>query len=153
MVKKTLFFVLIAMAMSFVACNRTNSDRTAKDVRMDNPRDENVLADGTAAQSAADYVGTYEGVLPCASCEGIETTVVLRSDSTYVITTNYLGEESSNFEEEGNFTISMGNIVTLEGITGGSNKYLIGENQLKHLDMEGNEITGALAEKYVLKRK
>ena len=35
------------------------------------------------AQNALDWNGTYQGLLPCASCEGIATELVLNDDGTY----------------------------------------------------------------------
>jgi uncharacterized lipoprotein NlpE involved in copper resistance len=33
------------------------------------------------------------------------------------------------------------------------NRYLVGENTLTQLDMEGNKITGNMADQYVLKKQ
>jgi len=155
---KKLYFMLITGAICLVACNQfSKTAGTTKEdslhESMDMPKDENILADGHNAENSLDYIGTYHGILPCASCEGIETEINLHRDSTYVIKTTYLGKEGQSFEEEGDFTISSGNILTLEGITDASNKYFIGENYLKHLDMQNNEITGPLADKYILKKR
>ncbi len=43
-------------------------------------------AASTAAQPDAQWVGRYYGVLPCASCEGIETTLILQEDGSYLLT-------------------------------------------------------------------
>ena len=32
------------------------------------------------AENSLDIAGVYKGVLPCADCEGIETTIVLKDD-------------------------------------------------------------------------
>src|SRR5690554_4349791 len=66
-------------------------------------------ADQHTAQNSLDWKGTYTGILPCADCEGIETKVVLR-DSTYTLSSMYLGkEESASLEYFGDFNWSENN--------------------------------------------
>jgi hypothetical protein len=38
---------------------------------------------GDTSRTSLDWPGTYTGVLPCADCEGIETTITLSVDLTY----------------------------------------------------------------------
>lgn len=103
-------------------------------------------------KNSFDWQGTYKGVTPCADCEGIETLIVLNNDLTYSIKTKYLGKGNGKvFEDTGSYiwNKSVG-IIVLEGMEGSPSKYKVGENQLIQLDLEGNVISGALAEKYVL---
>jgi uncharacterized lipoprotein NlpE involved in copper resistance len=94
----------------------------------------------------------YKGVVPCADCEGIETTVVLNADQTYLLRTAYLGKpDAAATEKTGSFTWNTtGNTVILSGIENAPNQYFVGENQLIQLDLAGNKITGDLAAKYIL---
>jgi len=39
--------------------------------------------------NSLDWAGSYHGVLPCADCAGIETTLILDYDLTYRIITRY----------------------------------------------------------------
>lgn len=92
----------------------------------------------------------YEGVLPCASCEGIQTTLTLQADNSFELKSIYLGKDESIFKVAGKFDWdSNGSKITLSD----GSKYLVGENQLLMLDTEGNRITGGLAEHYILKKK
>lgn len=110
------------------------------------------VADTHNSRNSLDYQGTYEGVLPCADCEGIKTEVVLKKD-TYTLSREYLGKKSEPFKSEGSYKWdSTGSIITLENETV-PNKYKVGENVLIHLDSAGNQITGDLAENYKLKKK
>jgi uncharacterized lipoprotein NlpE involved in copper resistance len=106
------------------------------------------------SQKALDWSGTYKGVTPCADCEGIETELVLNQDLTYVLKTQYLGKgDGKVFEEKGSFVWDKtGGNITLQASKGGPSQYKIGENQLIQLDMEGKPITGALAERFVLRK-
>ena len=99
-----------------------------------------------------DWQGTYKGVTPCADCEGIETEIILKNDLSYTLKTKYLGKgDGKVFQEAGSFVWDKtGGIISLEGLKGSPSQYKVGENKLIQLDMEGNVITGDLAEKYVL---
>ncbi|MDO5606417.1 MAG: copper resistance protein NlpE [Paracoccus sp. (in: a-proteobacteria)] len=55
------------------------------------------------ARTALDWPGRYEGVLPCASCEGIQTVLLLAEDGTYQLIETYLGEDDAEFIENGTF--------------------------------------------------
>jgi uncharacterized lipoprotein NlpE involved in copper resistance len=114
------------------------------------------LPTGDNSMTSVDWDGTYMGVLPCADCEGIATSITLKKDKSYTMVARYLGKKGSPVKENrGNFSWNeAGSIITLEGITGGgSNQYQVGENQLFHLDREGKRITGELAQHYVLKKQ
>ena len=109
-------------------------------------------ANSDNSQNSLDWQGTYKGVTPCADCEGIETEMVLNADLTFTLKTKYLGKgDGKIFQEVGSFVWDKaGGIISLEGLKGRPSQYKVGENQLIQLDMEGNTITGDLAEKYVL---
>jgi len=104
------------------------------------------------SQNSLDWQGTYKGITPCADCEGIETEIVLNADLTFTLKTKYLGKgDGKVFQEAGSFVWDKtGGIISLEGLKGRPSQYKVGENRLIQLDMEGNVITGDLAEKYVL---
>jgi uncharacterized lipoprotein NlpE involved in copper resistance len=105
------------------------------------------------AQNSLDWEGTYSGVIPCADCEGIEAAVTLNRDMTFVIKTKYKGKGNKVFEEGGRFKWDdKGSNITLEGLKDRPTQFFVGENTLTQLDMNGNKVTGDLAEKYVLKK-
>jgi uncharacterized lipoprotein NlpE involved in copper resistance len=104
------------------------------------------------SQNSLDWQGTYKGITPCADCEGIETEITLNADLTFTLKTKYLSKgDGKIFQETGSFVWDKtGGIISLEGLKGSPSQYKVGENRLIQLDMEGNVITGDLAEKYVL---
>lgn len=109
------------------------------------------LIDHHNSRNALDWQGVYKGVTPCADCEGIETTIVLKSDNTFTRTLSYLGKEAGEFADAGTFEWNeAGSAITLIGKDGSRQMYQVGENVLFHLDKEGNRISGDLAEKYML---
>lgn len=106
------------------------------------------------AEISLDWQGTYSGVLPCADCQGIETELKLNDDFTYRLISNYQGKESLSDTLTGTFTLK-GNYLTLDNIVPGemSGKYKVEENRIRHLDMDGNEVTGELAGYYILTKE
>jgi heat shock protein HslJ len=102
-----------------------------------------------------DWQGSYFGILPCANCEGIATTIHINEDETYEIQMIYLGkDDSSTFWHNGQFSWDeTGNKITLEGIEDGNNHYQVAENQLIKLNNESSRIVGELADHYVLYKK
>ena len=110
---------------------------------------------GDNSQVSLDWSGTYTGILPCSNCEGIETTLTLNPDLTYILVTNYLGRNDALEEENsGPFSWdSTGSTVTLLNIKSGPNQYKIGENRIWQLDINGERVTGDLADHYILIKK
>lgn len=111
---------------------------------------------GDNSMTSVDWAGTYFATLPCGRCEGIEMWVTLKSDGTYALNTNYLGLNDALEEEfTGKFTWDQnGGIVTLEGMKGiYPGKFKVGENRIWYLDADGNQMTGQLADQYILKKK
>ncbi|WP_425637084.1 copper resistance protein NlpE [Algoriphagus yeomjeoni] len=113
------------------------------------------LYEGDNSATALDWNGTYKGTVPCASCEGIETTLTLNTDRTYKLSTHYFGRNDALEEDDmGIFTWDeTGSIITLERVSNGPRQYKVGENRLWQLDMKGNMITGDLADHYILTKQ
>lgn len=109
------------------------------------------IPDTHGSQNSLDWNGVYQGVVPCADCEGIETRITLKSDGTFQRSLKYLGKDPNAFFDQGSFTWdASGSKITLTGENGESQMYQVGENVLFHLDREGNRIAGDLAENYKL---
>lgn len=103
---------------------------------------------------AVNFIGTYEGILPCADCEGIETVVILRPDNQYVMKSKYLGQKGLNsYDSKGSYTWHQEKqIITLHDPQGPRHSYMVGNNTLHYLDQDGKKIAGALADYYILKK-
>lgn len=140
-------FVVALVSMGFLSCSNSAKNADKEIV------EEVEVVDIHNAQNSLDYKGTYKGVLPCADCEGIETELKI-DDEGYTRTTVYKGKDDKKFEEKGTYSWDANNknIIILDGVKEAPNKYFVGENYLKQLDMDGNEITGDLADKYILKK-
>lgn len=108
------------------------------------------------ASDNSSWVGTYEGVLPCGHCEGIEMWLTLSDGGTFELKTHYLGLNDAR-EELFTGKISWGQTdssqLQLKGMIGDmTGRYLLQENGLLHLDADGQKITGSQATRYLLKR-
>lgn len=102
------------------------------------------------SQNSLDWQGVYYGVTPCASCPGIETELTLTNDLNYNLTQKYIDSEVKN-SVMGKFSWE-GNLIKLEGIKDheAPSRYKVEEGKIRQLDMNGKEITGKLANNYVL---
>jgi heat shock protein HslJ len=112
-----------------------------------------VIATVDNSRTSVDWQGTYTGTVPCADCQGILTQITLKSDNTFSMQMEYLGKGNQAITFEGAFQWDdAGGIITLSGLEENSmpSSYLVGENKLIQLDMEGNRITGDLASMYEL---
>ena len=156
--KKSIIALSIA-SIFLVACSKTENKKTEEKAQTSATSEavaETTSADNAhTAENTLDWNGTYKGVLPCADCESIETELELNSDKTYEIKETYLGKgDGKPFESKGSFQFDSKNLSVIElDQAGDGRKYFVAEGYLKALDLEGNEITGELADKYQLKKE
>ncbi len=112
-------------------------------------------AESHNSRNSLDWAGVYRGTIPCADCQGIQTEIRLHDDLTYHRASRYLGKDTSIFRESGSFEWDQNGSKIILAISDHDSKpvsYLVGENVLIQLDMEGNRITGNLADRYLLKK-
>lgn len=142
---------LVVMLFLVAACGTDTAEST--DPSPAKPDGDPVVDTAHNSRNALDWSGTYTGLLPCADCEGIQTTVTLRYDGTFDREILYLGKSSEPLNDAGQFSWNdAGSIVTLATADGTTQMYQVGENQLFHLDRAGNRISGDLAARYVLRQ-
>ena len=144
--KKKLFMFVCSCAL-LTACS--NSEKKSGDA--ENASVE--VTDTQNAEASLNVEGTYKGVLPAADCPGIETTLTLNADNTFALHQVYIDQKDGTFDEKGTYTVEE-DLLTLhlEG-TDISYYYKVEENRLRGLDADKNEITGELAEHYVLNKE
>ena len=117
------------------------------------------LSCGTANRglgNSSDWAGIYTGVIPSASGMGINVKFTLNADETYTAEYQYIGKSDEIFTSTGKFRWNTERdtiILDSEKGDGFPPYYKVGENTLTHLDLEGNVITGELADMYVLKKQ
>jgi uncharacterized lipoprotein NlpE involved in copper resistance len=152
-------FYLLAFIVLTISCKKDSYSSDEETVVV--PRAEKTSAPiKTAADNAhnsmnsVNYTGTYNGVIPCADCEGIKTSITLSEDGGYKRSIQYLGKEKTAATDTGIFTWNAaGSEITLSNEAGETQSYKVGENVLFHLDRAGNRISGDLATNYKLTKK
>ena len=102
------------------------------------------------SRNSLDWWGVYTGLLPCADCEGIKVILTLNRDETYELSYLYVGKSDTPFVFSGEFVWDeAGGRITLPR-EDFPIRYKVGEGRLYQLDVEGNPVSGDLAEMYVL---
>lgn len=157
--RSTIYIIISFLLLT--ACDNTSVSGTttieATDTVVENASIDTVqngdIAIGATAKNSLDVVGKYKGILPCADCEGIETSIELKSDSTYNREMKYLGKKDNLFTASGKWTWVSEFVISLGSIKEGPNRYFVAEGKLLQLDMSGKKISGPLAGKYELKKQ
>lgn len=80
---------------------------------------ENTAADAITARSkgfdSKSFVGGFTGILPCASCPGIETTIEFKADGYYNLSEAHMGEGKGPQNADGTWTVEEdGKVVRLD---------------------------------------
>ncbi len=134
---------LVVLAIMYVSCN------SPKQINEKLPEMTH------SSRNSLDWDGIYRGVLPCADCKGIQTTVYLDKNLGYRVKLKYLGKESNEQEYTGKFSWNkQGNTIILaqDGNNDSPVRYFVGESTLTRLDNKGNKIAGEHAVDYVLSK-
>lgn len=154
-----LFFCVLVLS----ACGERGNGNTLSDTNTDSSIDytvivpgnsDTVINDGHNAANSLDWSGTYNGVLSCADCPGINTTISLSGNNTYTIVTKY--ERKNKIEsvsQEGSFIWVDGSTIKLLDRKNEPAFYFVAENKLIQLDLAGKKIKGSIAEKYILTKQ
>ncbi|SHF56851.1 NlpE N-terminal domain-containing protein [Bacteroides faecichinchillae] len=143
----TKILILTCSCMLLVACG--NGSKANKGTRIDSTSTK--IIDTHNAEISLDYEGTYKGVFPAADCPGIEITLILNKDKTFTLHSVYIDRDSS-FDEKGTYTLKD-NILTLKEEGGEESYYKVGKNHLSKLMADKKEVTGKLAEHYILNKE
>lgn len=149
--KKIVSTLVLLSTLTFSCTNKKAQKSSDESINDSIP---NAVIDHHTAKISLDYIGSYKGTLPCADCEGIETSLQLEDENNYVLKTKYLGKKNPSVNERrGTYSWNKeGNTITLSGNENGASQYFVGENYLQQLDLEGNRIEGDLAQKYILQK-
>jgi copper homeostasis protein (lipoprotein) len=143
--------LILLLGISLLNCNK----------KADNPplAPTEIVSDGMIANekpnatNSLDYLGTYKGKLPCADCPGIETSLELSEDFTFVLTKKYIGKNAKTTETKGSYSWNKAeNAIVLDKLKGQPNQYLVENASLIQLDMAGKKVEGKLASNYILKK-
>jgi len=103
-------------------------------------RAEMEVLEPTQAEALNPMQQSWRGVLPCADCEGIETSLFLEKDGTWVMNQHYQGAKApSTFASYGTWARTADKLVLTD--PAGEKRYFRAKGEgLEMLDMQGNPI-------------
>nr|WP_233471470.1 MULTISPECIES: envelope stress response activation lipoprotein NlpE [Citrobacter] len=106
-----------------------------------NNRTEVEVLQPTRAAELKPMQQSWRGILPCADCEGIETSLFLEKDGTWVMNERYQGvrDEPSSFASYGSWARTADKLVLTDS-KGEKSYYRAKGEALEMLDREGNPI-------------
>lgn len=135
---------ILLLAVQIQACQSSSSKTDSTAIA-----DSSYVDTTHNAQNSLDWAGTYQGVIPCADCPGITTTIELFDNDTFSYHAVYL-ETVNSVQDTGKFMWhENGSVVHLIG-KDLNTKYKVAENKLIQLDTEGKVIEGQIADQYYL---
>lgn len=144
---KLLIITLFTLNLTVLGCELGKKEESKT---TDKTIDSAAAPDMHTSQISLDWDGSYEGVIPCTDCPGIETKLTLNKDKTYKLSVLYLEREKQPTINKGIFTWdSSGSIIKLDK-AGSEMQYKVGEGRLIMLDRNGKEIERDLKSHYVL---
>ncbi len=115
--------------------------------------DTTPVFDTHTSRIALDFKGTYQGILPCGDCDGIETTIVILDDEQFEKRLKHLGrDKDAVLHSAGAFSWeASGGVIRLHG-EHGFTRFMVAENFLVHMEDEGDRYSGDLGNHYVLEK-
>lgn len=138
--KITLTLATIALAGSLIGCsNDTNESSVAQEAAITSQVEN-------TADVSLDWTGIYEGILPCADCSGIKTTLTLNANKTFELAQTYLTgkkEEKTEVATGGFHWVGEKPVIELDD-KGTPIYYMITEGAAIKYDTEGNPIDSKL---------
>lgn len=140
MKKSAVFLVIFALAL-IGGCSQLSQNVNV------NLATKSQISPQDNSQTSLDWQGWYKGVIPCADCAGIEQSLMINSDNSFILQSVYQNKARDRFEEKGYFKWDKtGSIISLSN----NMKFKVSENKLLMLDADGQMVTGELANDYIL---
>lgn len=141
---KKLLFLFLAATLSFASCSSAD-EQPAEEI------ETKVIENITPENSIS---GVYSGTLPCADCPGIEITLKLKANNKVAKTTLYLESNDTKETVKGTYKVKNGNVIVVRLPDGQKEFYRIkSDTSIVMLNSNKEEVTGELAEAYVLTKK
>lgn len=139
--------IVLTIAIAMLGCQES------KKANNQNEREADAIEiiDEHTSEIALDWDGTYKGLLPCASCPGILTSININADKTFEKSNFYLESKNAYTIEKGSFSFTEnGRDIILKPNVGSSAMYAVGENKLTMLNANGERMSSDFAKMYEL---
>ncbi len=111
-----------------------------------------ILASSCSIGRYAGPTGNFHGLLPCADCPGIASTLTLNADQTFSLEQRYLDREIESTITRGSFQYKRGGLIILTELIDGMNHLQVVEETLVLVDELGIPVDTEFPENYILKR-
>ncbi len=100
-----------------------------------------------------DWVGEYEGVLPCDDCEGLYTNIILEPDGKTTLQRVYVGKEDEGYIAKSRLRwYEKYNLLYIREWDESFTKFYVGDGIMIQLDDNWNKRTGPDANQYNLRK-
>ncbi len=93
--------------------------------------------------------GKYDGTMPCADCEGIESSLYLDKSGVYSLNSTYVGRDDYTYQTSGVWFINQ-NEKVLELVDDQMQYYVVADDVLELLDKHGKRVD--MGEHYQIKK-
>lgn len=135
-------WLLLILAGFFMSCNQPSSEQDEK------------VADIDTLENSEEFNGVFNGTIPCADCPGIETVLEFSPDHTFREHLTYL-ERNADFSAAGQWKMQDSLIAVTYADSGAQQRYykVLNDSTIVMLDGDRKEITGPIADHYLLRRK
>jgi copper homeostasis protein (lipoprotein) len=132
---KILNIIITLLLLNFVACKPQKS--TISSSTINSSTDKSAINSAQhASLNSIDWEGTYTGIISCSDCNGINTTLTLNKDNTYILKEYHQGKPEKPKVISGAFIWNKnGSSIELSEINQQVKKYKVGENNLTQLDV------------------
>lgn len=156
-------FILISLlgvsSIIFSGCNQNNKNAALEESELEKSTSTAQQVDSANSEIFDttinnNWLGKYEGIFPCADCEGIKVELELKPNNIYELSEEYLGTNSqTETETKGSFSFDAQDksLITLDK-KAQHRKFTIGEGFVEARDIQtGKKIESSLNYK-LLKR-
>ena len=141
---------LAAALLACMAACTSNQKKEAATTETTETEAATAVGDTTALA----MTGTFEGIFPAASCEGIRASLTINADSTYTYKREYIGEKDGKYESSGIYHLKAKDLIELITPSSGEKTYFKRvETGFMLSDSLGTVNQGELAGHYILKRQ
>lgn len=131
--------IILTFQLVFTSCDKTREKETT-------------ARDTITERIDIHLPAMYTGVLPCASCPGIDYRLFIE-DSGFVEISHYRNKTPGTFEETGWWSLTGDTLIIKKPDSQDIlKKFLIHDDSLTLLDRQNEQVTGDSNEKYVLER-
>ncbi|AMA49488.1 hypothetical protein AX766_01450 [Flavobacterium covae] len=134
--KKITFILLASSALLLTHCKKN----------------ETGVVNPTEATSENDFIGMYNGTIPCADCPGIYTNITFKKDGKVAKSTLYLDSDDTSLTEYGVWS-KENNIIEVTIPNSPKEYYTIKpDHTLTLLNADKKEVSGELAKAYIFEK-